>query len=79
MSTSKAQPHTLIISFHEGWVPVVLAAPLLAGLADLVAGFAALGATALGVLLGLVASVAAIDNTDLRIASLMVTECGRRD
>lgn len=52
-----------------------LAALLLAGLVDLLAGFAAvLAAAALVVaaLLGL-ASVAAIDNTDLRMSSLMLT------
>lgn len=49
-----------------------LAAPLLAGLADLLAGFAAdLAVVALVDFLGF-ASAAAIDNTDLRMSSLMV-------
>ena len=49
-----------------------LADSLLAGLVDLLAGLAAgLAAAALVALLGL-ASAAAIDNTDLRMSSLMV-------
>ena len=60
-------------------MPVGLAAPLLAGLADLTAaGLVALaaGLVALVVFLVLLASVAAIDNTDLRMSNLMVIDLG---
>ena len=53
-------------------------ADLLAGLLDLLAGLAFAAAAALGlevVPVFVVALVAAIVNTDLRISSLMVTDC----